>query len=109
MVQDLPELAYYAAHDVGCWDDDGGWLVGVRVLKRPAELGAAGENLRRLERKGRDCVSMNFARAGYLYKTTFKYDQYRFRLNYQLGRLVVRMKRSEIADAVFRDVRNQPK
>jgi hypothetical protein len=106
MLRDLPELAYYAAHDVGCWADDGSWHKGVRVLKRPASFGDPQSNLSALEGKGRDCVSMNFARAGYLYKTTFKYDLYRFRLNYQLGRLVVRMKRSDIAAAVFRTARN---
>jgi hypothetical protein len=105
LLNDLPELAYYAAHDVGCWADDGSWRKGVRVLRRPPSLGSPEDNLRQLQAKGRDCVSMNFARVGYLYKTTFKYDQYRFRLNYQLGRLVVRMKHSQIKDAVFRNAR----
>ena len=99
LLQDLPELAYYAAHDVGCWADDRSWHKGVRALKRPPSFGTPDDNLSRLEKMGEDCISMNFARVGYLYKTTFKYDEYRFRLNYQVGRLVVRMKRSTIVDA----------
>lgn len=105
MLSDLPELAYYAANDVGCWTNDNSWRDGVRKLKRPPSLGSPEENLSRLLAKGRDCVSMNFARAGYLYKTTFKYDQYRFRINYQLGRLIVRMKRADIEAAVFPSIR----
>lgn len=107
MLSDLPELAYFAANDVGCWADDDSWRNGVRKIKRPPSLGLPEENLSRLQVKGRDCVSMNFARAGYLYKTTFKYDQYRFRINYQLGRLVVRMKRAYIEAAVFRNARRE--
>lgn len=105
LLQDLPELAYYAAHDVGCWDDNKSWQQGIRVLRRPISVGKPDENLKRLVGKGKDCVSMNFARVGYLYKTTFKYDEYRFRLNYQLGRLVVRMKRSQLEEAIFRNAR----
>lgn len=105
LLKDMPELAYYAAHDVGCWDKNGDYQEGVRVLKRPPSLGTPEDNLKRLIDKGPDCVSMNFARAGYLYKTTFKYDAYRFRINYQLGRLVVKMKRAKIERAVFRNSR----
>lgn len=105
LLNDMPELAYYAAHDVGCWDRNGRFREGVRELKRPPSLGTPQDNLKRLIDKGPDCVSMNFARAGYLYKTTFKFDEYRFRINYQLGRLVVKMKRAKIERAVFRNAR----
>lgn len=103
LLNGLDELAYYAAHDVGCWSDTGSWHKGVNRLSKPASFGTPEDNLNRLVGKGKDCVSLNFARAGYLYKTTFKYDDYRFKLNYQLGRLVVRMKCPDLAGAVFPD------
>lgn len=74
-------------------------------MNEPAILGDPTENLKLLAHKGGDCVLMNFVRTGYLYKTTFKYDEYRFRLNFQLGRLVVRMKSSDIARSIFRTSR----
>ncbi|HEX8262819.1 MAG TPA: patatin-like phospholipase family protein [Allosphingosinicella sp.] len=107
-LDDLPELAYYAAHDVGCYGADGRFIPGRRRLKAPADPGDPGKNLDILKGKGADCVSLNFARTGYLHKTTFKYDRYAFRLRYQLGRLAVRMKRDSIAEALFRTTRTPP-
>jgi hypothetical protein len=107
-LRDLPALAYFVSHDVGCRADLGVWQKGINTLRRPDRFGDWQENLRALEKKGKDCVSMNFARTGYLYKTTFNYDPYRFRLNYELGRLVVRMKIDMIRGAVFRTERVSP-
>jgi predicted acylesterase/phospholipase RssA len=104
-LNDLPELAYYAAHDVSCYRADGSIVEGRRRLKAPRALGDPQKNLDFLETKGADCVALNFSRVGYLHKTTFKYDCYAFRLRYQLGRLAVRMKRDAIVEAVFRTER----
>lgn len=105
LVGDLPELVYYAAHDVDCFGMDGQVIRGRRKLRAPGDFGSPQGNLAILEAKGADCVAMNFARAGYLHKTTFQYDPYAFRLRYQLGRLAVRMKRDMIEEAVFRTTR----
>lgn len=101
----LPELAYYAAHDVGCFDDQDRAVPGITRLVAPKDPGSVSGNLDLLERKGRDCLTMNFARAGYLYKTTFKYNAYAFLLRYQLGRMVVRLHRDAIMRTVFRTAR----
>lgn len=105
LVEDLPQLAYFAAHDVGCYGDDGRVLPGRRKLVSPADPGDVRDNLAHLKAKGRDCAAMNFARVGYLHKTTFRYDRYAFQLRYQLGRLAVRMNEGAIRAAVFRTER----
>ncbi len=104
-LHDLPDLAYFAAHDVSCYRPDGTIAQGARRLRAPRNPGTWQENLRILAAKGTDCIAMNFARIGYLHKTTFKYDAYAFRLRYQLGRLAVRMRQDVIAEAVFRTER----
>lgn len=101
-LRDLPELAYFAAHDVSCYAPDGHVIQGNNRLKAPADPGRWDDNLRFLEAKGPDCLALNFTRTGYLHKTTFKYDSYAFRLRYELGRLAVRMNRDAIFEAVFR-------
>lgn len=104
-LEGLPELAYFAAHDVSCYGDDERVVKGNKRVSAPQSPGTWQDNLALLRTKGRDCVAMNFARVGYLQKTTFKYDPYLFQLRYQLGRLVVRMHRSDIRKAVFRTER----
>lgn len=101
-LEGLPELAYFAAHGVSCYGDDSRVVEAGKTAIAPANPGSWRDNLDRLEKKGGDCVAMNFARVGYLHKTTFKYDPHFFQLRYQLGRLAVRMHRREIRAAVFR-------
>jgi predicted acylesterase/phospholipase RssA len=105
-LEGLPELAYFAVHDVSCYRDNGSIFAGSKRMVAPADPGRWQDNLERLKIKGRDCAAMNFARVGYLHKTTFKYDAYAFQLRYQLGRLAVRMHRRDIGEAVFRTGRN---
>lgn len=107
-LKDLPDLAYYVAHDIGCYNNERDFLPGRNKLVKPPSPGKWEDNLKLLADKGDDCLAMNFVRAGYLHKTTFKYDSYAFLLRYQLGRLVVRMHRQTIIDAVFRTRRKAP-
>lgn len=102
LLDDLPELAHFAANDVSCYNAEGNVIEGRRRLVEPVHLGTPAASLQVLELKGPDCIVLNFARVGYLHKTTFKYSPYAFRLRYQLGCLVVRMNREAIAEAVFR-------
>jgi predicted acylesterase/phospholipase RssA len=104
-LRDLPELAYHAAHDVSCYGRDGRIIEGRRKLKAPRDPRHWEDNLRILRSKGSDCLALNFARVGYLHKTTFKYDPYAFKLRYQLGRLAVRMNEEAIKESVFRTAR----
>lgn len=105
-VRDLPDLAYSAAHDVSCFRPNGTIIEGRRKFKAPRDPGRWDDNLRALRDKGSDCLALNFARVGYLHKTTFKYDAYAFKLRYQLGRLAVRMKGDVIKEAIFRTRRS---
>ena len=98
----LALLADFAARGVRCTGDDGQPVKAPNRLERPVEVPAVEDSLNTLREKGEDCLRMNFVRAGYLHKTTYKYDEYAFALRYQLGKFAVRVHRSKLAAALAR-------
>lgn len=98
----LPELVDYAARGVRCLADDPKKGRAPNSLKRPDVLPEVAKSLAVLKTRGGDCLRMNFVRAGYLHKTTYKYDEYAFLLRYQLGKLAVRMNASKLIAALDR-------
>lgn len=98
-VRDLPELVSYAARYTSCYGRDGA-VKAQKGHNRPRQPIDVGAELARLRSFGGDCLSENFARIGYLHKTTYAFDDYFFDVRYQLGRLAVRMKRDEIVAAL---------
>nr|WP_298929320.1 patatin-like phospholipase family protein [uncultured Erythrobacter sp.] len=101
-LDDLPELADYAARGVRCLANDPKKGSAPNKLKAPKEMPLVETSLALLKSRGPDCVRMNFARAGYLHKTSYKYDEYAFILRYQLGKLAVRMNRQKLDAALDR-------
>lgn len=99
-LDDLGALAYFAANNVSCFDDEHRQRNAPQGVKSPVDYGSPSEHIRALKTRGADCLSENFARAGSLHKTTYTYDPYFFLVRYQLGRLVVRMRRNEILKAL---------
>jgi hypothetical protein len=100
LLDGLEALVYYAAHDVACFADDRGVKKGRNGFKKPENFGKIDDNLDRLQEKGADCLRMNFARVGYRYKTTYKYDEYAFTVGYQLGRFAARRQMTQIRAAL---------
>ena len=100
LLNGLEELVYYAAHDVACFGDDRSVSKGRKGFKKPVEFGEIDENLEILADRGADCLRMNFARVGYRFKTTYKYDEYAFTVGYQLGRFAARRQMKQIRAAL---------
>ena len=97
----LPHLADYAARAVDCFDDRG------ELRKAPGKarvpdggLPSVADSMDVLRGRGKDCTANNFARVGYLYKTTYAYDPYFFDSAFELGRFVVRKNWDAVAAAL---------
>jgi hypothetical protein len=99
-LQQLPALAYFAAHNVSCFKDNGTIWMAPRAVVEPSDFGDPNHHLQTLAARGSDCLSENFARVGYLHKTTYKYDSYFFRLRFELGRLAVKKSQAAILKAL---------
>lgn len=99
-LNDLNALSYFAANSVSCFADDEEQLDAPKRAARPPDFGSPSDHIATLKRRGADCLSENFARAGSLHKTTYLYDAYFFLVRYQLGRLAVKMRRDEIVKAL---------
>lgn len=101
LLQGLPELAHYAATNVLCYEETGEEIPVRRQRITPANLMTVEESVEKLRGKGGDCLSTNFYRTGTLAKTTYKADEFYFRLLWQLGQLSVRMNAQRIREAAF--------
>lgn len=100
LLDDLPELADFAAHNVACFDNDGRIIPYRRRSDRDRVVPVT-DSRRDLERKDGDCLISNFYRAGTMAKTTYQADCFYFRMLWQLGQLSVRMNEARIRRAVF--------
>jgi hypothetical protein len=109
LLEGLDALVYYAAHDVGCFADDRSVIKSRNGLKKPESFGSIDSNLDLLASKGKDCLRMNFARAGYRYKTTYKFDEYAFTIGYQLGRFAARRQIKQIRAALAGPANRNPR
>ena len=100
-LKELPYLADYAARAVDCFDDDGELRKAPGKASKPSGgLPPIADSIAVLRARGEDCAANNFARVGYLYKTTYAYDEYFFNSAFELGRFVVRKNWDAVAAAL---------
>ena len=100
-LKELPYLADYAARAVDCFDDDGELRKAPGKAAKPSGgLPPVADSIAILRARGEDCAANNFARVGYLYKTTYAYDEYFFNSAFELGRFVVRKNWDAVAAAL---------
>ena len=98
LLSGLDHLAATAAYDISCYRAD---TVLDEGSKRPkGALPSVESSLDHLRSRGDDCVTNNFYRVGNTAKTTYQFDEGMFTTLWQLGQLVVRMHKAEIAETL---------